>query len=467
MDQAHLSNFKKTEISICNYDQVGPTVTLISFLLLIVDIMWVGVVGSNGKDLFTPLKPIGLATIGLISLTYLWILLGYWRSKKEVDEIKEISNSNAHQLRKALIDFHNLQKVVSEMELPIKSIIKALDNLDGKDSSVKIARNAVQDLTRMLGITSPVLEDKDLPIKLDSTYIYFRRWLINHSSTLFMKAEKRGVNFTMDLTDDNLPLIIETNPTSLIRVISNLVETVIKRTQPDSERTVSCVVGKHGDDQILVRVSNELNTRSLNVFLSVASKVTDKVAKDLGIEMEIAKNLVDEAGGTTTYYRTGDGDLVISLTIPIKFHNDPVNKYQTVRKLKFENFKTISILIIDGDKERATSMANEISVDLSPQNIEILNFASQTALNKLKYNPALIILDNALPGTSGIEFLQEIKNHPKTKDAIIIASSSSSKELVRQTFLNEGVFAYLQKPIPPDLIKETLQEALAYTIAKG
>ena len=61
--------------------------------------------------------------------------------------------------------------------------------------------------------------------------------------------------------------------------------------------------------------------------------------------------------------------------------------------------------------------------------------------------PALILLDLKLPKVDGLQVLQELKTHPKTKAIPVILLTSSQEEHDMVIGYQRGVNSYIQKPV--------------------
>ena len=73
--------------------------------------------------------------------------------------------------------------------------------------------------------------------------------------------------------------------------------------------------------------------------------------------------------------------------------------------------------------------------------------------------PEVIVLDLKMPGISGVEVLRQIKETHPNIEVIILTGHGSEKD--RQTCMELGAFAYLQKPVDIELLIETMKQAYA------
>jgi two-component system, OmpR family, response regulator CpxR len=71
--------------------------------------------------------------------------------------------------------------------------------------------------------------------------------------------------------------------------------------------------------------------------------------------------------------------------------------------------------------------------------------------------PEVMILDLKMPGIDGIEVLKRVKQSRPEIEVIILTGHGSEQD--RQTCLDLGAFAYLQKPVDIELLTDTLKKA--------
>ncbi len=91
-----------------------------------------------------------------------------------------------------------------------------------------------------------------------------------------------------------------------------------------------------------------------------------------------------------------------------------------------------------------------------------------------KEHPDLIILDVYMPRQPGFYTLRDLKSDPKTKDIPVIMLTSVSKRL-GVTFSTQDLYdflgtepdVFLEKPVEPKLLRETVARLLGVGPAKG
>jgi DNA-binding response OmpR family regulator len=68
-----------------------------------------------------------------------------------------------------------------------------------------------------------------------------------------------------------------------------------------------------------------------------------------------------------------------------------------------------------------------------------------------------MILDLKMPGIDGIEVLRRVKETQPGIEVIILTGHGSETD--RETCMNLGAFAYLQKPVDIEILSATLKKA--------
>jgi len=129
--------------------------------------------------------------------------------------------------------------------------------------------------------------------------------------------------------------------------------------------------------------------------------------------------------------------------------------------------KTKYVLIAEDDPndlEFTLRALKEVSgtnaIHIVSDGVEVMDFLNCTGkfAGREKVNPALIILDKKMPRMDGLEVLKEIKKRPDLKKIPVVMFSSSNYEKdVSQSYEN-GVNAYVVKPINIDDFIRTVKQ---------
>ncbi|WP_282355109.1 sigma-54 dependent transcriptional regulator [Pseudomonas sp. PS01303] len=114
------------------------------------------------------------------------------------------------------------------------------------------------------------------------------------------------------------------------------------------------------------------------------------------------------------------------------------------------------ILLVEDDELLASNIQNY----LERRHFEVrVCHSAEEALQLLpSFQPDLVLTDNALPGMSGHQLLQKLKDHTPDLKLIMLTGHGSVDDAV--TAMKEGAFHYLSKPVALSELKLLLDKAL-------
>jgi DNA-binding NtrC family response regulator len=118
--------------------------------------------------------------------------------------------------------------------------------------------------------------------------------------------------------------------------------------------------------------------------------------------------------------------------------------------------KKVSILIVDDSEDICTSLRSVFEVKGYAVETAVTAKEALEKVDRRGFNIALI--DIKLPDRSGVEVLKEIRRRQPTAISIMITGYANLENAAAS--LNEGAFAYLQKPLDIDKVLETVKRAV-------
>lgn len=120
-----------------------------------------------------------------------------------------------------------------------------------------------------------------------------------------------------------------------------------------------------------------------------------------------------------------------------------------------------TILVIDDEKTICLLLRGifrkEFNVVACASGMEALMWLKQGTV------PDMIITDIKMPMVNGIEFVKGLKKSGIYRDIPIILLSGSIDMKEQEKGLDAGAYAYIQKPFDPDVLKETIYNAMIST----
>jgi CheY-like chemotaxis protein len=85
---------------------------------------------------------------------------------------------------------------------------------------------------------------------------------------------------------------------------------------------------------------------------------------------------------------------------------------------------------------------------------------AEEALDVMRFAiPLLVLTEASLPHMSGVEFLKQVKQDPKTATVPVIVYTASPDAALKDQCLRAGCAAYLSKPVDPDELYAAIQKA--------
>jgi CheY-like chemotaxis protein len=114
-----------------------------------------------------------------------------------------------------------------------------------------------------------------------------------------------------------------------------------------------------------------------------------------------------------------------------------------------------TVMIVD-DEPVNILLLNEI---LSCKNYNIITaYSGDESLLKMKKDlPDIVFLDVMMPGISGIEVLEKMKNDPELKSIPVVLVTALNEYLIKERAMKMGAFDYLLKPINAKKIFYTIE----------
>ena len=107
------------------------------------------------------------------------------------------------------------------------------------------------------------------------------------------------------------------------------------------------------------------------------------------------------------------------------------------------------ILLVDDEKD----IVEFLEYNLSKEGFEVITaYDGEEAIEKLKYNPDLVLLDVMMPKLDGYQVCSKIRKMEKFQNTPVIFLTAKSSEIDEIQGLNLGADDYISKPISPKVL---------------
>jgi CheY-like chemotaxis protein len=267
------------------------------------------------------------------------------------------------------------------------------------------------------------------------------------AAKLIRRLDENRASWILDVTGSTDPwgrelydLLIPTDKTdvetSVDLIMQNLAKEVVQPT----------ALSKQATEDFLIAARTERELAEKGHFVGVectAGEVTLTINKNvlmLGRLEEELKTIAEPVEGVRS----------VTTRVGKDFYKPDI-----YRRMDFE--KPSRVLLVDDEREFVQTLSERLEMrDVG----SAVAYDGESALRMVEDDePEVIILDLRMPGIDGIEVLRRIKrSHPRI-EVIILTGHGSEED--RQTCMELGAFAYLQKPVDIEALSETLKQANA------
>jgi PAS domain S-box-containing protein len=283
-------------------------------------------------------------------------------------------------------------------------------------------------------------------------------------------AEKHDIR--MHFPELECPLWVVADPVRLKQVLVNLLSNAIKYNRPNGSVQISVQADGWGLLRISVKDTGEgLSADKLTQLFTSFNRLGQENGntQGTGIGLVVTKRLTELMGGTAGVQSTlGIGS---EFWVKIKSTQTP-----PIDQCRTQPARNALPLQVDLGELRYTVLY----VEDNPANVDLVEqiLARRTdvklyiAVNGLQgvalarqHIPHVILMDINLPGMSGMDALNILRQDISTRHIPVIAVSANAMPLDVVNGLSAGFFRYLTKPFQFDRFMEALDLALAFALS--
>lgn len=250
----------------------------------------------------------------------------------------------------------------------------------------------------------------------------------------------------------------------LKQVLLNLLSNAIKYNHPGGKVTISWELTHEGKVRIAVRdtgygIAKQDMSKLFTPFERLDASNSDVEGAGLGLAlsqrllmaMGSTLSVESELGAGSTFSfelpaATAPEDIAAKLSKPLSKEREPAERQYTVLLIE-DNSSNLRLI------EMILTSRPEVSLFSAIQGSMGLDLARQ-------HEPDLILLDLHLPDMSGQQILAQLKRSAITKEIPVVVISADATPARIQRLLNEGVAAYLTKPLDVIEFLKVLDETL-------
>jgi PAS domain S-box-containing protein len=342
-----------------------------------------------------------------------------------------------------------------ELRNPLSSVRNALtaSTLDASRAprALEIASHAATHLTRLVDDLLDVTRVTQGRLTLRREPSDFGDVVARAGEALKPLFDERGV--TLRTTLSPRPCIVDGDATRLEQVVGNLLTNAAKYSEPGGQVTATV---EPVDGSVVLRVTDsgmgippELLPRIFNLFVQ-GEQALDRARGGLGIGLTLVKKLVDLHGGTVEAHSDGPGrgaEFVVRLPATTRDLSAPAAGAAGVPAVR----AATRVLIVEDNADAAESLV--LLLEVLGLRVRAVG-DGPTALQAARANPPdVMLVDIGLPGMSGYEVAQQIRQDPQLRGTVLVALTGYGQEEDRHRALAAGFDYHMVKPVEVDKVQ--------------
>lgn len=452
-----------------------------TILISIISLLTIKLIKINKKNLKKSLPFLGLTILSLFSIllqikfpesniynyfiSYILLIMYFTIENPDTKVIEQlnIEAKKASEVRKAQENF--LASMSHEVRTPLNTIVGLSTSLEENPKCPVEMKQDLQDIVtssyNLLEMFNNVIDINEIEngtLKLQNEKYNIKESINEIINIHKIKLNKKKLTLNIEY-QDNIPKYLYGDIKHLKVIITNILSNAIKYT-------------KDGKIDILVRSINEPDKCNLIIIIKdtgigmkeeTLSKMYHKFERldtiknsnieGMGLGLALTKRLVELMHGTINFTTTYQVGTTFTIMLPQEIYYQDII---TLPKLK-DLTKSKRVLIVDD---------NPLNIKVAKRALEALNYTNLDTcdsgfkcLEKIKNGSSydIILMDIMMPGMSGTQTLENLKNISTFKTPVV-ALTADALMGANQKYLNQGFSAYLAKPYTKEQLKNILNK---------
>jgi signal transduction histidine kinase/CheY-like chemotaxis protein len=402
---------------------------------------------------------------------------------KQLEVKQKEEESMNEKLKESIIASHHLAKAKSnflsaishELRTPLNGVIGMSNVLlldhprEDQKENINVLKFSANNLMKLINDVLDINKIESGKLELEKAAFKINDLVYNIYRTFKVRTEHKLINFSLDISDDLLDVVVLGDQTRLTQILSNLLDNALKFTKEGEvifairslKRDVEKIEIQFCISDSGIGIPKEKQELIFDSFTQASTSTTRNYG-GTGLGLSIVKNLLELHESKISLESTVN--VGTSFTFEICFYlidSAATSATENVVKNKEEmNISDLKILIAEDNQMNILLMRKLLSKwNITPDFAE--NGADAIAAFETK-DYDLILMDIHMPIMDGYETTKMIRKHSDhTKANIPIIALTASVAMDLRNKINEiGIDDFISKPFNPTDLKEKL-EAIA------
>lgn len=359
------------------------------------------------------------------------------QSEKANQMKSDFLSSMSHEIRTPL----NAIVGFSEFVKTSKTIEEAQENADDILSASKTLLeilNGILDISKIEAGKLEIVETQYNAIELFDEVVRLIK----------PRTAQKGLEFKVKIAED-LPQYLYGDYVNLKKSIINLLTNAVKYTKEGWIEFTVNFVNKDGVCRLLISVEDTgrgIKAEDIEKLFDQFQRLEEDrntTTEGTGLGLAITKQIMELMGGKVIVQSVYGRGSKFSLSLDQKIVEKPTT-IVVEQVNEFDDFSNKRVLIVD-DNKLNLKIASKFLAKHNIQTDEAIDgYECLDKVNTKQYD--LILLDIMMPGISGVETLQKLKEIPGF-DIPVIAFTANAVAGMKEEYLKQGFDDYISKPI--------------------
>jgi PAS domain S-box-containing protein len=367
--------------------------------------------------------------------------------RQRVDELAEADRQKneflamlAHELRNPLAPICNALHLIKMPGADSRTVDEARDMMERQTHHLVRLVDDLLDVSRIIRGNIELRKEKlDLAVAVTRAV-----------ETAHPVIDAHGHQLNVSLPEQ--PIFVEADLIRLAQIIANLLTNAAKYT--DVAGRIWLTVERE-DEHGVVRVRDsgigiapEFLPRIFDVFIQ-GDRSLARSQGGLGIGLTLVKRLVEMHGGTVAVSSAGLGEgseFVIRLPALSKAPITRAPDRPGIQPRVTDALRR-RVLVVDDNVDAAQSIA--MILKLGGYDVHCVHDGPSALKAAQAYRPDVVVLDIGLPGMSGYEVAQRLREQPEFKRIPLVAVTGYGQDEDRRLSKEAGIDHHLTKPVDP------------------
>ena len=380
--------------------------------------------------------------------------------RKEAERVLQEANRAKDEFLATLA--HELRNPLA----PIRTGLEILKKDQANGPPSERARTMMErQLVHMIRLIDDLLDISRInsgKIRLEVSRIHLRPVLDSAIEISRPAVATGGHALTVDLPDEDIELMGD--PTRLAQALGNLLNNAAKYTPPGGK--VGLRMRRERDEAVIEIEDNgegiprEMLENIFSLFAQVRSTL-DRAQGGLGIGLYLVRSLVELHGGTVVAESAGAG-LGSRFTMRL-----PCLPATALPEAKPDTGSSgaptagLKVLVVDDNVDAAETLS--LVLEMAGCSTRMLHEGSHVLAGALDFGPDVILLDIGLPGMSGYEVAQRLRQEPRFARTLLVAITGWGTEQDRRRSQESGFDHHLTKPVDYAALEPLLRQTVSTT----